>query len=153
MIEARKASVWKNRYDIIADGRRLATWDGSSWKTGGTVELDGRRYEVRANLWGSKYGMADENGTRIASADRVGRKNWTVEADGRTYEFRRASVWRQEEELLSEGRRVGSVKRKSIWRSDAVADLPGLPLSIEVFVLAVVLTMWDSDAAIAASAG
>lgn len=152
MIEARKASVWKNRYDIIADGRQLATWDGSSWKAGGTVELDGRRYEVRANMWGSKYGMVDEDGTRIASADRVGRKNWTVEADGRTYEFRRASLWRQEEELHSEGRRVGSVKRNSIWRGDAVADLPGLPLSVEVFVLAVVLTKWDSDSA-AATAG
>src|SRR5664280_998905 len=41
MIEARKASVWKNRYDIIADGLRLAAWDGSSWKAGGTVERRG----------------------------------------------------------------------------------------------------------------
>jgi hypothetical protein len=153
MIEARKASVWKNRYDIMADGRRLATWDGSSWKAGGTVELDGRRYEVRANLWGSKYGMANEDGARIASADRVGRKKWTVEADGRTYEFRRASVWRSEEELYSGGRSVGTVRRKSIWRGDAVADLPGLPLPVQVFVLVVVLTNWDSNAAVAATAG
>jgi hypothetical protein len=145
MIEARKASFWKSRYDFIADGRQLATWDGSSWKSGGTVELDGRHYEVRANMWGSTYGMVDEYGSRIASADHVGRKNWTVEADGRTYEFRRASPWREEEELRSEGRRVGSVKRKSIWRGDAVADLPGLPPSVEVFVLAVVLTKWDSN--------
>jgi hypothetical protein len=43
MLEARKASVWKNRYDIIADGQRLATWDESSWKASGTVELDGRQ--------------------------------------------------------------------------------------------------------------
>jgi len=152
MLEAKKVSIWKNRYDIIADGRRLATWDGSSWKAGGTVELDGRRYEVRANMWGSKYGMVDEDGIRIASADRVGRKNWTVEADGRIYEFRRTSPWRQEEELHSEGRRVGSVKRKSIWRGSAVADLPGLPLSVAAFVLAVVLTKWDSDAAAATTA-
>jgi len=81
MLEAKKASVWKNCYHIIADGRRLATWDGSSWKAGGTVELDGRRYEVRANMWGNKYGMVDDGGMPIASADRVGRKNWTVEAE------------------------------------------------------------------------
>jgi hypothetical protein len=31
--------------------------------------------------------MVDEDGTRIASADRVGRKNWTVEAEGRTTNF------------------------------------------------------------------
>jgi hypothetical protein len=153
MLEARRASVWKNRYDIMADGRRLATWDESSWKVGGKIEMDGRRYEVRANMWGTKYAMVDGAGTPIASADRVGRKSWTVEADGRTYEFRRVSMWRQEEELQSEGQRVGSVRRNSIWRGDAVADLPGLPRPIEVFVLAVVLTMWDLAAASAATAG
>ena len=58
--------------------------------------------------------------------------------------------WRQEEELRAEGRAVGSVRRTSIWRGDAVADLPGVPLPVEVFVLAVVLTTWDSAAAVAA---
>jgi hypothetical protein len=48
------------------------------------------------------------------------------------------------EELHLEGRRVGSVLKKSIWRGDAVADLPGLSLPVAVFVVAVVLTMWDS---------
>jgi hypothetical protein len=147
MIEAHRTSVWKNSYDLVADGRRLATWKGSLWSTGGEFELGGRRYEVRANLWGSRYGMADQDGARIASADRVGRKDWTVEAGGRTYEFRRASAWRQEEELRCEGRAVGSVRRTSSWRGDAVADLPGVPLPVEVFALAVVLTMWDTSAA------
>ncbi|MDT5024523.1 MAG: hypothetical protein QOE61_949 [Micromonosporaceae bacterium] len=53
MLEARKASVWKNRYDITADGRRLATWDGSLWKAGGTFEPDERRYDVGGNTWGT----------------------------------------------------------------------------------------------------
>jgi len=153
MLEARKVSVWKNRYEIIADGHKLTTWDASSWKSGGTFELNGRRYDVRSNLWGTKYEMVYQDGTVIASADRVGRKRWTVEADGRTYEFRRASMWRYEEELHSEGLRVGSVKRNSMWRGDAVADLPGIPTSVGVFVLAVVLTMWDSAAAATVSSG
>jgi hypothetical protein len=42
---------------------------------------------------------------------------------------------------------VGSVRRKSMWRIGAVTDLPGLTTPVEVFVLAVVLTMWDSAAA------
>ncbi|MBI4899776.1 MAG: hypothetical protein HY829_04785 [Actinobacteria bacterium] len=130
---------------MFSDGRQLATWDGSSWKGGGTFELDGQRYEVRPNMWGSRYGMVNQYGTRLASADHVGRKKWTVEADGRTYEFRRASPWRYEEELYSGGLRVGSVKRNSIWRGDATADLPGLPRSVEVFVLAVALSAWDSQ--------
>jgi hypothetical protein len=151
MLEARKASVWKNRYAITEDGRPLATWDGSSWKADSSFELEARRYVVRANMWGNTYGMVDQDGIPIASADRVGRKRWTVDADGRTYHFQRASVWRSEEELHSGGRRVGSVRRKSTWRGDAVAvaDLPGLPLPVAVFVLGVVLTMWDSAAAAA----
>ncbi len=137
-------SVWKSRYEIVIDGRRVAVWEGASWTTGGAVELDGRVYQVRSNVWGRTYGMVDDKGTLIASADRVGGKNWTIEADGTTYQFHRASLWRQEEELHAGGLRVGSVKRKSIWRSDAVADLPGLPVAVAVFVVSVVLAHWDS---------
>ncbi len=149
MLEARKTSIWSNSYDITLDGRPLARWEGSSWKAGGTFELDGRRYSVRSNMWATTYVMTCDDGTTIASADRVGRKNWTVQAAGLRYTFRRPSFWRHEEELLFEGRRVGSVNRKSVWRSDTVADLPGLPLPVQVFVLAVVLTVWDQAAAAA----
>ena len=37
---------------------------------------------------------------RLPSAQRVGRKRWTVQAGDRTYQFRRASVWRGDQELL-----------------------------------------------------
>ncbi|MBA2309350.1 MAG: hypothetical protein H0W01_08675 [Pseudonocardiales bacterium] len=153
MLEATKTSIWRNRYDISADGQRLATWDGSLWKAGGSFQLDGKRYEIRGNMWGNKYGMVDDAGNPVASAEHVGRKHWTVEADGRTYEFQRPSIWRREEELHADGRRVGSVRRPSVWRGDTVADLPGLPLPVQIFVLAVVLTMWDwSDASAAGAA-
>lgn len=152
MLRATKISLWKNRYEIAADESLLAIWEKSMWKAGGSFELDGRRYEVRSNLWGNKYGMVTEDGTVVASAGRVGRKRWTVEADGRTYEFQRASIWRREEELHSEGHRVGSIKRISVWRSDTVADLPGVPVSVQIFMLAVVLTKWDEESA-AAGAG
>jgi hypothetical protein len=42
---------------------------------------------------------------------------------------------------------VGSVKRNNAWHGDAVADLPGMPQPIGLFVLPVVLTKWDSDSA------
>lgn len=153
MVNARKTSIWKNRYQITANGGHLATWDGSLWKAGGHFELGGRRYEVRGNMWGSRDGMATENGTPVASARRVGRKRWTVESDGRTYQFQRPSVWRNEEELVVDGRRVGSVRRTSWWRSDAAADLSGLATPVQIFVLAVVLTKWDWDDAGTAAAG
>jgi hypothetical protein len=152
MLVARKASVWRSRYDVLVDGRPVATWDGALWKSGGAFELEGRRYEVAGNAWGTRFSMTDAFGTRVASADRVGRKRWTVEAAGRTYHFQRASPWSNEQELHAGGDRVGSVRRTSFWRREIVADLPGLPLPVQIFVLGVVITMWDAQAAAASSA-
>jgi hypothetical protein len=44
------------------------------------------------------------------------------------------------------------VKRTSLWRSDIVADLPGLPPPVQIFVLGVVITIWDQQAAAATTA-
>jgi hypothetical protein len=148
MLTARPNGIWKTRYAISSDGETIATWAPSLWKVGGHFELAGQRYEVRANIWGSKYGMADADGALVAAAERVRRKHWSVEADGQTYEFQRTSMWRHEQELCVRGQRAGSVKRVSMWRRDVVADLPGLRLPVQIFVLAIALTKWDStDAA------
>jgi hypothetical protein len=152
MLEARRVSLGRNRYAITSDGQPLATWDGRLWRTGGTFDLAGRRYDVRSRAWGTRYEMTDESGMVVAAANRVGRRRWTVEASGRSYQFQRASMWRPSEVLVANGRPVGSVRRASAWRSDTVAELPGLPLPVQVFVLVVVLTMWDSRAASAAGA-
>jgi hypothetical protein len=104
-------------------------------EVGGSFELEGPRYTVRANMWGSTYGMARDDATAVATAHHVGRKRWNVEAGEQTYGFQRASPWRADQELRSGGERVGSVRRTSMWRTDAVADLPGLPLPVQIFVL------------------
>ena len=88
----------------------------------------------------------------LAVAGRVGRKRWTVEAEGRTFTFERASFWRNEQRLV-DGRPVGTVRRLGAFPSDAVTDLPGLPLPLQVFVFVftVVLSAWDAAAAAAAA--
>ncbi len=149
-MEARRVSLWRSRYELAVDGRPVAMWEGRAWRTGGTFDLAGRRYDVRSNGWGTRFEMTDESGMIVAAADRVGRKRWTVQASGRSYQFQRASWWRSEEVLVGNGRPVGSVRRVSAWRGDAVADLPDLLLPVQAFVLVVVLTMWDSGAAAAA---
>ena len=153
MLEARRASLWNRTYNITVDGVSVVTWKGSVWKSGGQFEVDGRRYVVTSNAFATRYEMVDQTGMVVASARRVGRKNWTVEAEGRTHQFRRASMWREEQELLVDGQRVGSVRRPSLWRTDAIADLPTLPLATQIFVLCVVLTMWDNAATAAAASG
>ena len=151
-MEARKISAWRSRYLVTERGREITVWDSSIWKSGGEFTLDGRSYQVRSNAWGSRYTMTDESGTVVASAERVGRKRWSVQAGGQTYEFRRRSMWTQEEELLLGENRVGSVRKTSWWRGDVAVELPGLPLAVKVFVLGVVISMWDAQTAAAASA-
>ncbi len=51
MLEARKVSLWRNRYEIVADGQSLAMWEGRVWRSGGAFELAGRRYDVKSNVW------------------------------------------------------------------------------------------------------
>jgi hypothetical protein len=152
MLEARRVGLWRSRYELTSDDQPLATWAGSSWRTGGRLDLAGGRYDVRSNPWGTRFDMTDGLGTVVAVAKRVGRKRWAVEAGGRSYQFRRAAMWRSEEVLIADDRPVGFVRRVRWWRSDAVAELPGLPLPVQVFVMIVVLTMWDRQAAAAASA-
>ena len=105
--------------------------------------MDGRPFEVRSNLWASSYSLVADDGSLVATANRVGRKECTVEA-GTAYPHVPAGVRvATRGGATSVGQRVGSIKRTSVWGGDAVADLPGLPAPVAVFALAVVLTSWD----------
>ncbi|MEU4420576.1 hypothetical protein AB0F81_08110 [Actinoplanes sp. NPDC024001] len=151
MLKAQRTSMWKTRYEI-SDGDTVVTvWDGNSWSIGGHFELDGHAYRVKANGWGSRYTMTDRHDRVVAEAERVYRKQWKVHAGGRTFEFKRDSVWRGGDEQLMDGDTVvGTVKRTSTWRGEFAADLPGLPPAVQVFVLGVVLTNYNAQAAAAA---
>jgi hypothetical protein len=147
VIEARKLRLRAGRYDFLEDGRWVATWERSPWATGGRIEVDGRRFTVRATLLGDEASLTEAGGRRVAVARGFGRKNWSIESDGTIYHFSRTAPWRHEEKLHDRGRRLGSVKRTNIWRGDAAADLPGFPRVVAVFAIAVVLIRWESKAA------
>ena len=151
VLAAKRAGFWKGDYELNLDGRPLTRWDARTWRGGGSFELEGRRYEVRAVRFGTRYELLDPVGMPLAVANRVGRKRWNVEAEGRTFTFERASFWRNEERLVVDGRPVGTVRRLGAFRGDAVADLPGLPLPLQVFVFTVVLSAWDAAAGAAAA--
>lgn len=150
-MEAQKVSFWKNRYRVTDQGREITVWDSSVWRSGGEFELHGQRFQVRSNAWGTKYSMVDAADTVLASADRVGRKRWSVRAGEQTYQFKRKSFWSTEEELLLGDTRVGSVRKTSVWGNDVAVELPGLAPELQIFVLGVVLSMWESQAAAAAA--
>jgi hypothetical protein len=149
MLTAKRTSLWRSRYRLAVDGREVATWDPSHWRSGGDFEVDGRRFQVRANGWGTKYRMLDEAGGEVAVAERTGRKHWTVRSGGRLYEFRRASMWSSRQELLSEGVPTGWIRRTSGWTGAAEAELPGMPLPVQIFVVGVQIARWQAQAAAA----
>ena len=145
MLVAKRISFWRGRYRVLADDRPVTTWDTALWRSGGVFELDGSRYQVRGNFWGGRFTMVDDAGTPVAAANRVGRKRWTVDAAGQTYQFRRQSVWSGTQELYNMAGPVGVVRRTSLWRGDVAGELPGMPLPVQVFVLGVIITLWDAQ--------
>ena len=147
MIQARKRRLWDGRYDLLEDGRKVATWEHSRWATGGRFELEGRSFTVRADLLADEASLTEPGGRQIATLRGFRRKHWSIEAAGTTYHFSRAAPWRHEERLHDGGRALGTVKRTTIWRGDAEADLQGLPRVVEVFAVAMALSRWQSDAA------
>ncbi|MEV4536992.1 hypothetical protein AB0J82_24760 [Asanoa sp. NPDC049518] len=149
MLTARPASSWTNKYDVELDGRPLTIWEASLWKQGGKCTLDGHDYRIRSNTWGTRHTMVDESGDEVAVADKVGRKQWTVTYGGQTFHFRRRSLWSQQQDLYLGEQAVGYARRPSAWRRDVELDLPGMPTPAQVFVLAVVIAMWDAQTAAA----
>jgi hypothetical protein len=147
MLLAKRTSVWRTRYEVSQDAHLVAQWEGSLWRSGGELNVAGQAFQVRGNAWGSRFSMLDKAGGVVAAAERVGRKRWSVTAGGVTYNFQRASVWSQAQDLYVDGRKVGSVRKVSVWGGDVAVDLPGVPLPVQVFVLGVLVTMWQAQAA------
>ena len=153
MLLAKRTSIWRGRYEVSQDGRPVARWDGSLWGSGGDLQVAGHAFQVRGNAWGSRFSMLDKAGGVVASAERVGRKHWSVTAGGVTYQFQRASVWTQAQDLYAGGQKVGSVRKISMWSGDVAVDLPGVPLPVQIFVLGVLITMWQAQSSAASSGG
>ncbi|MCW0213276.1 MAG: hypothetical protein OJJ54_07945 [Pseudonocardia sp.] len=150
MIRAEPTSLWARDHLISTDGREITTFSASWWSTGGRFALDGGEYEVRATFRGQRYAMAEVGSDApAATAAGVGRRRWTLAAGGRTVEFRRASFLSSDQVMAVDGEDVGFVNRLSVWRGGAVADLPGLDVPVQVFAVAVVLTLWARAAAAA----
>jgi hypothetical protein len=151
VLRASRAGLLSTRYDITRDDpagndRAICTWKPSAFIGGGSFELDGHRYDVARGGWtGRRYRLRDEAGSLVALADGVGRSTWTVETGGEVHEFARPSHWRRDQVLMREGEPVGAVRRTSAWFGEAEAELPGLPLTVQVFVLVSLLGVWDED--------
>jgi hypothetical protein len=154
VLRASRAGLLSTRYEITRDGIPICTWKPSAFIGGGTFELEGHRYEVARGGWtGRRYRLRDEDGRLVALADGVGRLTWTLEifgevfgeSGGTSHTFERPSPFRRDQVLVVDGELAGAVHRTSAWWGEAEAELPGLPLPVQVFVLVSLLGVWDED--------
>lgn len=150
MLTARQTDFWGNTFEIGLDGQTLTTFKAKQWGNGVRFTLHGLEHELRSNAWGTRYELL-AGGAVLASADRVGRKDWTLVVDGHSHQFQRVSFWKRDQALVVGSEQVGTVRRTSAWKTEGVAELPTLPLPVRVFALAVVLTMWQAADRAAAS--
>jgi hypothetical protein len=151
VLRASRAGLLSTRYDITRDDpagefRAICTWKPSAFIGGGSFELGGHRYDVARGGWtGRRYRLRDESGRLVALADGVGRLAWTLETGGQVHTFERRSPWRRDQVLVRDGEPVGAVRSTSAWFGEAEAELPGLPLEAQIFVLVSLLAVWDED--------
>lgn len=154
MLEAHRVSSFRPRWEVREDGAPLLVLEKKGWRSGVEYTLDGAAYEVRATWTGSRYTLT-RGEEEIAHAERIGRKHWSVTTPEAEYHFRRRSIWKSDQEWVPDPdapAALGGIHRTGTWRGDAEAQLPGMPTPLAVFVLAVVLLMWEQAAA-AATAG
>jgi hypothetical protein len=112
-------------------------------------EFAGHRYEVRTSFLSRRYDLVSNEWSH-AVADGIGRKRWTVAHAWGVHGLARAR-WGDNSslQLLAGDVQVGHVRRTSMWRLDAEAELSVLPPLVQVFTVAVVLSLWRKQAAAA----
>ena len=147
MLTAERTGFWGTKYNVAEEGTPVTVWDTNTWASGGKFVLAGQAFHVRAGTWGTRFTLLDDRGAVVAEAERVGRKNWTLQSGGRTYTFRRPSIWRGDQHLVDGERTVGVVRMTSSWTGSLSADLPGLPLALQIFVLGMMIAQYQSAAA------
>lgn len=155
MLEAHRATSFRSRWEVREDGAPLMVLEKKGWRSGVEYTLDGTTYEVRSTWTGSQYTLTSGD-AEIAQAHRIGRKRWSVSTPEGEFHFRRRSIWKSDQEWVAAPdapSALGAIRRTGTWRGDAEATLPGMPTPLAVFVLAVVLLMWEQAAAAATGAG
>jgi hypothetical protein len=133
---------WFSSYDFTVFDRvgdPVAHAALANWRENARFEVGGTRYEARHETWAKEFTLEKEDGQTILSAAKP--SAWKdrfafVHRDNR-YELKKESGWSSSYVLARDGvGPIGSVKRKSFFNREMMADLPEeLPLETQVFVV------------------
>ena len=154
MPTVRPHGTFKNGFDLLDDaGRELGSFHGSAWRERGEITAGGEVAGFRRE--GGRHFALDGPGGELAAADKpsIWSGRWVVRAGERTYELAKRSWLSRSFELRRGGQVVGSVQPRGVFSGGAAVDLPAeLPPAVQVFVAAVVLTLWRRESAAAGAA-
>jgi hypothetical protein len=155
MSTVRPHGTFKNGFDLVDDtGRKLGSFAGSAWRERGEISAGGE--VARFTRQGGRRFTLDGPAGESAAADKPSAWSgrWVLQAGGRAYELARRSWWSQAYELSSAGQVVGSVQPKGLFSGKAAVDLPAeLPPIVQVFAVAVVMTLGRRESAAVAAGG
>jgi hypothetical protein len=154
---ARPHGVFSTGFDLVDGEGVVASFDGSSWRERGEVHVADRTWDLRRE-GGRRFVLADQGG-EVATLERVSWWSgaWRLDHNGRSLPLTKPSIWSRTYRLTAGDAVVGEVRPASVWRRESEVRMPpDLPVHVQVFVVAVVLTLWrreQSSASAGATAG
>lgn len=149
MLIAERRGFFRRRYEVRDDAAGAVAPVElvlSTWERRGEFVLDDVVHEIRLRrrfLMGHD-GSLLAGGRELAHADGMGTADWTLQTDDRRYRFVRPHLFRRTQDMVEAGESVGSVRRTALT-SGAEADLPLLPLRVQLFVVGALLLVWEEE--------
>lgn len=154
MTTVRPHGTFRKGFDLVDDaGRPLGSFAGSAWRERGEITTGAGRAEFR-RLGGRRFTLAGPAGElAVAQKPSMWSGRWEVLTGGRRYELAKRSWLSRTFELTGGGQVVGRVQPTGAFSGRAAVDLPAeLPPVVQVFVVAVVLTLWRRESTAASTA-
>lgn len=148
--------TFKNGFDLLDDADRvLGAFQGSAWRERGEITAAGEPAGFRRD-GGRRFALDGRSGElAVAEKPSIWSGRWVLHAGGISYELAKRSWMSRGFELSRGGQVVGGIEPRGMFSNKAAVDLPAeLPPLVQVFVVAVVLTLWrrESDSSTAATA-
>jgi hypothetical protein len=151
MLRARRRGIFRREYDVFSEGEQVTSLTG------------GRRESCEFSLAGNGYRIerVDRRRFRLvgpagqeAVAERETGREWRVRSGSGNLTLAKPSIWRSSWEIRQRGTTRGEIRQDGAFKRTYSAGVPAdVPLPVGVFVLYVVLVIFERQAAAAAAAG
>ena len=140
---------------IVTQGSEvLANIDISWWHEKGVLTIEGKRYRVYREGFASGDFVLESPDMIVARARKPSafRRAFIIEHGGRQYTLRANRPFRGAFQLLDGETEIGSISPEGFLTRRAAVVMPqDMPLSVQVFAVWLVLSLWKRDAHAAAS--